>query len=285
MRRGVDHHRRVPALLRPFSRAVGRQFRFLQHRTRSALAKVNPEPVFVLGNQKSGTSAIAGLLARACGLSVSLDMLQETRRPIYPRVVSGELSFDDYVRIHRFEFSLDVVKEPNLTLLYPQIVKRFSASPAVFVLRDPRDNIRSLLNSLAIPGDLASLESRHKGRVNAGWELVLDGRWLGIEGEHYIEQLAGRWCYCANVYRENAAILLLSRYEDFVADKLGELRRLADALGLAVVADVSGELERAFQPAGNRDVTWETFFGADNLATIERVCGDSMEGLGYPRSG
>ncbi len=284
MSRGVDHHRRVPALLRPFSAALGRQFRFLQHRTRSALAKVNPEPVFVLGNQKSGTSAVAGLLARACGLSVSLDMLQETRRPVFQRVVSGELSFDDYVRIHRFEFSHEVVKEPNLTLLYSQIVKRFYASPVVFVLRDPRDNIRSLLNSLAIPGDLPSLESRHKGRVNAGWELVLDGRWLGIEGEHYIEQLAGRWCYCANVYRENAANLILCRYEDFFADKLGELRRLADALGLPVVADVSGELERAFQPAGDRNVAWETFFGADNLATIERVCGDAMKGLAYPRS-
>lgn len=284
MSRSVDHHRRVPALLRPVSRALGRQFRFLQHRTRSALANVNPEPLFVLGNQKSGTSAIAGLLAQACGLSVSLDMLQEAQRPVFQRVVSGELSFDDYVRVHRFEFSLDVVKEPNLTLLYPQIVERFSASRAVFVLRDPRDNIRSLLNGLAIPGDLPALESRHKGRVNAGWELVLDGRWLGIEGEHYIEQLAGRWCYCANVYREHADALILCRYEDFLADKLGELRRLADALGLPVVVDVSGELDRAFQPAGDRDVAWEAFFGADNLATIERVCGEVMDDLGYPRS-
>lgn len=263
---------------------MGRRFRFVQHRARSLLATVNPEPLFVLGNQKSGTSAIAGLLARSCGLSVSLDMLQETRRPVFPRVVSGEISFDAYVRIHRFEFSHDVVKEPNLSLLYPHIARRFPTSPVVFVLRDPRDNIRSLLNALAIPGDLPRLESRHKGRVNPGWELVLDGRWLGIEGEHYIEQLAGRWRFCAALYREHAADLLLCRYEDFVADKLGELRRLADAALRRVVADVAPELDRAFQPAGNRDVAWEAFYGDANLATIERVCGDVMEELGYPRS-
>ena len=282
--RGPDLHAGVPGWMRPATRWAGRHFRRTQHGVRSALATVHPEPLFVLGNQKSGTSAIAALLARSCGLSVSLDMLQETWRPIFQSVVSGALSFDDYIRVHRWEFSHEIVKEPNLTLLVPQIVERFPASPVVFVLRDPRDNLRSLLNGLAIPGDLSALEEGHRGRVNPGWELVLDGRWLGIEGAHYIDQLAGRWVYCANVYSENASRMQLCRYEDFRDDKLGELQRLAGAVGRPVVADVSDELEVPFQPAGDRQVGWEEFFGTENLARIDRICGAAMEALGYPRS-
>jgi hypothetical protein len=260
---------------------LGRHYRRLQHRVRSELSQVHPDPVFVLGNQKSGTSAVAGLLARTCGLTASLDMLQETTRPIFQRVVRGEMPFDDYVRANRFEFSHGVVKEPNLTLLQPQIAARFPDAPTVFVLRDPRDNLRSLLNALRIPGDLDALGSEHRGLVNAGWDLVLDGRWLGIEGDHYIEQLAGRWVYCANVYRENAASMQLCRYEDFVADKLAELSRLAAAVGRNVTTDVSDSLDLVFQPAGDRGVGWQTFFGTENLARIERICGEAMEPLGY----
>ena len=118
--------------------------------------------------------------------------------------------------------------------------------------------------------------------MNPGWELVLDGRWLGIEGDHWVEQLAGRWVHCANVYRASPESFVLCRYEDFVADKLGELRRLATAVGQEVVADVSAELDVAFQPSGDRNVGWLEFFGEENLARIERVCGETRAALGYP---
>jgi hypothetical protein len=277
-------HRFVPPILRPLSIGIGRGVRSAHHSLRGAFSRVHPTPIFVLGNQKSGTSAIAALLARACGLSVSLDMLQETRRPIFQHVVRGELDFERYVRVNRWEFSHDVVKEPNLSLLYPQLAAYFAASPFVFVMRDPRDNLRSLLNGLAIPGDLETLEARHRHRVNAGWKLVLDGRWLGIEGTHYIEQLAGRWVHLARIYLAHADRMHLCRYEIFAADKLAELRRLAGLLSRPVVADVSGELERAFQPSGDRSVRWEAFFGERNLARIEAVCGETMLALGYSPS-
>lgn len=237
--------------------------------------------MFVFGNQKSGTSAIAALLARSCGLSVSLDMLQEIQRPTFHRVVAGEISFDDYVRRNRWEFSHAVVKEPNLTLLYEPLAARFPGAPMVFVLRDPRDNLRSLLNSLAIPGDLPVLEDRHRARTNPGWDLVLDNGYLGTFGEHYIDQLAGRWVYCANVYRTHQSRIELCRYEDFQADKLAELARLAEAVGYPVVADVTAQLDVAFQPIGDRQVAWDAFFGRENLARIERICGETMEALGY----
>ncbi len=273
--------RYVPGGLRPFTGWVGRGFRRAQHVLRSAQASAHERPIFVLGNQKSGTSAVAALLGHACGLEVSLDMRLETDRPLFHRVVSGQLSFDRYLRRNRWEFSHAIVKEPNPTLLHPQIAEAFPASPIVFVIRDPRDNIRSMLNRLAIPGDLPRLEQRHLGQVNPGWALVLDGRWLGLEGEHYVEQLAARWVHCARVYRENARIMHLCRYEDFLADKLEVLRGLASRLGLPMVNDVRDELDRPFQPAGDRSVSWIDFFGPQNLARIESICAEEMRALGY----
>ena len=275
-------HGRVPAPLKPFASEVGRRFRFAQHRVRSSRASLHEKPIFVLGNQKSGTSAIAGLLGRACGLTASLDMRLEGTRPLFHRVVAGAVPFERYMRVNRWEFSHAIVKEPNLTLLHPQIVAAFPDSPVVFVVRDPRDNIRSVLNRLAIPGDLARLEERHRAEVNAGWALVLDGHWLGLEGEHYIEQLAARWVHCARVYLENVQRMHLCRYEDFMADKLEALRALARPLGLAMVNDVRDELDRPFQPSGDRSVDPADFFGVENLARIESICEREMSALGYP---
>lgn len=281
MRGRIDHHQHVPRPLRPITRFLGRRYRRLQHALRSAGASVHPRPVFVLGNQKSGTSAIAALLGRACGLSVSIDMLMETDRPLFPRVHAGELSFAEYVRRNRFEFSHAVVKEPNLTLLYPWIAEAFPESPVVFVVRDPRDNLRSLLGSLGLPGDARAIDPADWARLNPTWRRVLDGHWLGIPGEHYVDQLAGRWLRCVQTYRSHAAAMQRCRYEDFQADKEGELRRLAEALGLPVVAAVRDWLDEPFQPSGGPARGWREFFGDDNLARIEAICGAEMEALGY----
>lgn len=275
-----DRHLLLPAPLRPLTRALGKRYRRLQHAIRNLGASPHPRPIFVLGNQKAGTSAIAALLARACGLSGSIDMLMEVDRPLFQRVHAGELAFERYLRRNRWEFSHAVVKEPNLTFLYPQLVRAFPTSPVVFVVRDPRDNLRSLLGSLGLPGDAAALDPGAWSRLSRGWRLVLDSRWLGIPGDHYIEQLAGRWLRCVQIYRENADAMLRCRYEDFHGDKLGELRRLADALGLPVVADVSAHLDEPFQPSGGRETGWREFFG-NNLARIESICGDEMAALGY----
>lgn len=277
----ADRHELVPEALRPLSRWLGRGYRRAQHALRNMLSKPQTAPVFVLGNQKSGTSAIAALLARACGRSVALDMLMEVNRPLFQRVPSGALSFADYVHANRWEFSHDIVKEPNLTFLYPELARAFPDSRVVFILRDPRDNIRSLLDGIGIPGDLARLQARHTEPLNAGWRLVLDGSWCGIEGEHYIDQLAARWNRCAEIYCANREKLVLCRYEDFRSDKLGEVTRLAGAVGLAIEHDVSGEVDRQYQTRGNRSVSWEEFFGSENLARIEVSCESGIREFGY----
>ncbi len=276
----VDYHARVPARLRPLSRFAGRWARRTQHAIRNAGATVHPRPVFVLGNQKSGTSAIAGMLAGASGRSVSIDMLIEIERPHFQQVHAGSLSFERYIEMNRWEFSHEIVKEPNLTLLHPWLVEAFPESPIVFVVRDPRDQIRSLLDNLAIPGDLADVTAAVRARLNPTWRLVLDGRWLGIAGDHYIEQLAGRWARCARVYLDQPETMRLCRYEAFQTDKQGEIRRLAVALGVPIVRDIDDLLDRPFQRPGDSGVDWSRFFG-ENLSRINAICGDEMGALGY----
>ena len=277
-----DRHLLLPAPLRRLSRPLGRNLRDLLYVLRNASSEVHPAPVFVLGNQKSGTTIIAALLGKLSGQAVTIDLLREIWRPTLHRIRSDDaFSFDDYVRRNRLAFSRPIVKEPNLTLFYPELRERFPRSAFAFVIRDPRDNLRSMLNALDLPGNLERLEKRHKHRFNPGWELVFDSSWLALPGDHWIDRLAHRWNFCCDVYLENPESLVLSRYEDFAADKEAEIRRLARALGLAERNDIAGELDVQYQTRGDRSVRWIDFFGAQNLARIESICGERMARLGY----
>jgi hypothetical protein len=76
--------------------------------------------------------------------------------------------------------------------------------------------------------------------------------------------------------------MTLVRYEDFVKDKVGEITRLVRRMGLESVNDINGEVNVQYKPRGrNRDIPWDEFFGSENLARIEAICGKSMKRLGY----
>ena len=120
---------------------------------------------------------------------------------------------------------------------------------------------------------------------SSGWvgsKLVLDSRWLGLEGTHYIDRLAERWKACAAIYLSQRETLALLRYEDFVVDKAGEIERLAARLQLEGGRDIRDHVDRPFQPRGHRSNDWPAFFGEENLLRIERICAQSMRELGYP---
>ncbi|MFW5993131.1 MAG: hypothetical protein ACOCPO_03245 [Desulfohalobiaceae bacterium] len=54
-----------------FYRLSRRAYLYLRNLT--ATSSLQQEPIFVLGNQKSGTSAVAGLLGEMAGESVTID--------------------------------------------------------------------------------------------------------------------------------------------------------------------------------------------------------------------
>jgi len=186
------------------------------------------------------------------------------------------------VRAYKPLFAADIIKEPALTLYLPSLLEIWPRGQWVFLIRDPRDNIRSILNRLQLPGNLTDLGSSQWDDLPTDqWRLIFDGRLLGTRGANYIETLANRWNLTVKIYREHRERIHLLRYEDFLADKAGTIQRLAGQLGLAVRHDIRASVDIQFQPKGDRSVSWGDFFGADNLGRIERICADGMKELGY----
>jgi hypothetical protein len=255
---------------------------WLMRRLRSPLARINPRPVLVLGNQKAGTSAIAGLLGAAAGASVTIDLRNEqTAHPLFIRCRVGDLPFAELVRRNRLDFSRDIVKEPNLSLLYDDLVSYFPDSPVVVIVRDPRDNIRALLNWMRLPGDAASLEEAGLAHLTTVQRSVIQSEWLGAAPGNYVDSLAHRWNLIADICLRHPGRVELVRYEDFCADKTAAIGRMAAAVGLRARRDIRDQLDRQFQPRGDRSVSWTGFFG-QNLGRITALCGERMDRLGYP---
>ncbi len=244
--------------------------------------KICPNPILVIGNQKSGTTVIAALLSDMTGLPVTLDLSKEIDNPTYHRVLRNEIPFSEFIRNNKLDFSREIIKEPNMTLLYRKLTQYFPRSKIVFIIRDPRDNIRSILNRLNIPGNLPNLVKSHRVEITKAWDLIIDLRWLGLQGDNYIEMLTHRWNLISDVYLNNQEKLILSRYEDFLKDKAGEISRLVKRLGLAQVNDISDKVDIQFQPPGNRNIDWLEFFGEDNLTRIEGICGVRLKMFDYP---
>lgn len=288
-----NHAERVVAVStgrRPRWRHVSRLFSHLSRWRRTyrryvldLRAQPHPRPIFILGHQKSGTSVIADLLGQMCGLTVAIDLKRDVHRPAFQLVQFGDLSFDAYRRRNAFEFSHDIIKEANLTPMFVHLHARYPKSQYVFVVRDPRDNIRSILQRLGlsgnpndVPGDAWRLV------VSDTWELILDGGWLGMSCDDYVDGLARRWQLFADVYAQHRDCFITVRYEDFVADKVGTIERLAARLGFDAQRDISHLVDVQHQHKGDPGVSLHAFFGsADRLGRIERICADGMRMLGY----
>jgi len=269
-------------LLNHLFRRVSAHLRPVQSLLLNGLAKPNPNPIFILGNQKSGTTAIAKLMAHAAGLSITSD-LRGLYQPAQTQLHCGELSVRDFVLKNRVDFSRDIVKEPGLTFLARELLICFPGARYVFIQRDPRSNIRSILNRLDLPGNLNQLPDADFNRLTVEWQLVLDGKWLGLDGRNYAEMLAQRWNLAAQVKQQIPDAVVI-HYETFCADKVGTIRSLLRNIDLEWKNDIDSIMNVQFQPRGNSQITWDQFFGA-NLGLIEAQCRDQMKQFGYEHSG
>ncbi|PQJ33264.1 hypothetical protein BSZ35_00410 [Salinibacter sp. 10B] len=255
-------------------------------RVRHVTASVNETPIIVLGNQKSGTSAIAHLLADYGALSKTVDI-----PPLWGyrglSVMRRDPSFARIVADHPYFFSTDLFKEPMMTFFPEQVAERFPNATYVFVARDPRANIRSLLDSRGLPGHRTTLRDEDRQHLSAS-RTLLDADGWQISADSYIELLAKRWLRAIEglrILQQKTPDCLLLRYEDFTAEKYDCIHRTATTLDLPKRGTIADKLDVAFQPRGDhRDKDWETFFGSDNLSIITTVCGEEMERLGYDRS-
>ncbi|MGA1708216.1 MAG: sulfotransferase [Phycisphaerales bacterium] len=255
----------------------------LRESLRAMRSTPHPDPIFVLGTQKSGTSAIAGLLGIATRLPATIDLRRDLAAPLAPSVARGERSFGQFVRHHAEGLANPIVKDPNLTFLLPHLLERWPKARIVFVRRDPAQTVRSVLDRLGIRGDLDSLEPEALESVPPGWASVLDSRWCerwapGGEPErpplHYVEELARRCLLADRVCKHALATrpdrTIEVRYESFREEKASSIESLAARLALPIVdrEALVAAVDRPFQPAGRAAaMTPEAFFGT-NLARL-----------------
>jgi len=76
--------------------------------------------------------------------------------------------------------------------------------------------------------------------------------------------------------------MTLAKYEDFMSDKCRYIAELAKQLGVPKRNNIDSKVDIQYQPRGkDRHVSWEEFFGKQNLKRIERICGTRMEKFGY----
>lgn len=255
----------------------------LKRRLRQAVARMlyepRTDPVVVLGNQKTGTSAIAHLLADHGGLSKTIDV-PELWYPTLAGLLRGELDLAVVVRANPKPFAAELLKEPNLTFMYPAVRRVFPGARYVFVNRAPGQNIRSILNRMRLPGNLDDL-AQGSWKIPASWAPAFDPTVFETGSTHYVDMLADRWNRAADVYLEHRDEMVAVRYEDFVRDKVGTVAALARELGLPARRDVSDVADVQYQPRGDRAVSLEEFFGPRNLLRIERICGSRARACGY----
>jgi len=261
---------------------VLRRCRIIKARLQSLKCALPRSPIIVLGNQKSGTTAIASLLAMYIGKTVTLDIPPLWFALEKLLVMKSELR--SFARTYSLYFSRPVIKEPWLTFLVTELMEVFPRARYVLIVRDPRDNIRSILDRLDIRGDTVT-NPPELDQLPQGWREAFDRKLLGCDSIHYIDMLAHRWNSAAGIPQQQSRLPVsvnVFRYEDFVKDKQGSIADLAAALDEERGGDISAYLDKSFQPKGTRrHLSWEEFFGAANLKRIEGRCGKLMQVYGY----
>lgn len=250
---------------------IKRKVRYLQIRLRDLVSSANPNPIIIVGNQKSGTTAIAALAAMASEKKVTLDFF--FRIPYAERaILEGHSSFSDFVEKHSSFFTSDIIKEPGMTFQLKEVLKQFPKAKVVFILREPVSNVRSILNRLEIGGDTVALSIVQKQFLNLKlpeWHDVMDGNLFQHSDPNPIVSLMKRAILSHEICRDMGESAIVVRYEDFLADKKKCIYDLCERLGLEVKVDIGPHVDRQFQPKGKSRKRFDEFFGEENY---HRIC-------------
>ncbi len=265
------------------SQSLGSARYRIRERWRRYTSQANPNPILVFGNQKSGTSAVTALLGETTGLSYTVDMFC-LYGDLEERLLKKETSLDELLDRARFYFSREIIKEPGFTFFYKELCTHFPNSPQVFVLRNPYDNIRSILNRANLPGNLEDLKDTHWHYIREKlpyWQVVFDGTLADHKGNTYIETLALRCRRVFEIYLNSKTNVIPIRYESFKENKVEVIHKLASDLNLPIKHNIEQIKDTQFQPKGNSSIDTETFFGERNMERIRKICGEVAFKVGY----
>jgi hypothetical protein len=183
-----------------------------------------------------------------------------------------------------------VIKEPNGSAGAPLLMEAVPESRLVFLLRDPRDVVASVLD--------ASREGSwlYERKDKAGWKqkgtpVKNPGVFLRQQAQAYQKQVAG----ARRAYEAHRGPKALVKYEDLVADTSGTMRRMFSDLDLEVgerelLSAVekhswenipaekkgSGKFYRKGTPG-----SWREDLSAEQTQVVEKITGSVIEEF-YP---
>ena len=228
---------------------------------------LEPSPIIVMGNQKSGTTVIAALLAKAAGKSSMLDFF--FREPLSIRNILDEKStLKDFIKSNKSYFSKQIIKDPDLTFLYPEVRRLYPNSNILFILRDPIENVRSILNRVHLPGKLNMLSAAKSYELNNSlpeWYDIIDGTRYGHHETNPVLSLLRRAILSHNICNRYRADVTIVRYEDFLINKKLFIENLCNLMGLNVVQNVGRYVDVQYQPKGVDSKNLVSFFGEKNI--------------------
>lgn len=243
----------------------------------------NAPRIFVLGHQKSGTSAIASLLSHKCGLKSTIDIPEFYLG--YLKIRQRKMSFLKFIEENVHRFYTDIIKEPELTFFYEELKEIFTNARFLFIVRHPISVIRSILDraeidTLKLP---MSYTEASKMSENGVWEKMLSAKSISYgETQEITEAYALRWVKAARLYIANEDTFILAKYEDFVMNKLYFVDDLADKLGLCKKNPINELCEIQYQPKGkNREKNINELFTNDVIKKVESICENEMRQMGY----
>ncbi len=245
-------------------------------------SKVNPRPLFILGNPKSGTTVIANLLSKATKKTLTSD-IKSSIKYVTLKLDFKLLDFSEFIKKHRYEFSKDIIKEPSLSFYTDELIKEFPEAKFIWIVRNPHQNIRSILNRLKIPGNLKKInfDDFLELKKTPAWKVNLQSKMYGHQSSNYIEAMAFRWNYAINIYKKNKDKIILIKYEDFLSDKKQFIDSLAFNLDINLKESIDDYLNVQYQPKGNANLDLNDFFGIENYNIIKEICEENMKELGY----
>ncbi len=243
--------------------------------------------MFVVGSPRSGTTFTAGAIGSLPGF-VDLDEVQPWKAAIPELVgqpdeeVAPELRrILERVRLLGLARGLRGVEQtPETSFVLEAALVAYPEALAVHVVRDGRDVVASLL-------ERGWLSSGREGDDDARLAFGSHARfWVepGREEEFASVSDATRCAWAWRTYVTAARAVpertIELRYERLVADP----RAAAEAIAARLDAPVE-PLAVAFGEVHDRSAgRWRAALSGEQLADVERECGDLLEGLGYPLS-